>query len=348
MTVSDFHATAATAVDHVTRPTPGARLSVAPMMAWTTPAQRYFMRCITRHALLYTEMVTTGALIHGDTARFLAYDAAEHPLALQLGGSEPNDMVTCARLAEDAGFDEVNINVGCPSDRVQNGAFGACLMADPARVADCVNAMRAVVSIPVTVKTRIGIDHQDSYAFLHDFTSQMKQAGADHLTVHARKAWLTGLSPKENRDVPPLDYERVYQLAADFADLPMSINGGVVCLDAVQQHLNHVDGVMIGREAYRNPYFMAQVDHAVFGDDTPPPTRYDVALAMRDHIEHHLTTGGALKDVSRHMLGLFHGQPGGKKWRRILSENAHHPNAGWDVIEHALTAVTPQPKQAVA
>lgn len=330
------------------RQTRGARLSVAPMMAWTTPAQRYFMRCISRHALLYTEMVTTGALIHGDTARFLACDAAEHPVALQLGGSDAKDMATCAGMAEDAGFDEVNVNVGCPSDRVQNGAFGACLMAEPGRVADCVAAMRATVSIPVTVKTRIGIDHQDSYAFLHDFTSLIEQAGADRLIVHARKAWLSGLSPKENRDIPPLDYERVYQLASDFPQLPMSINGGVVSMDAVHQHLNHLDGVMIGREAYRNPYFMAQIDHAIFGDNTPPPTRYDVVMAMHEYVEWHRATGGHLKDVTRHMLGLFHAQSGGKKWRRALSENAHATDANWTVVENALLAITRPTERAIA
>src|SRR5699024_7103714 len=206
---------------------------VAPMMAWTTPAQRYFMRQLSRHALLYTEMVTTGALLHGDTARFLALEPLEHPVALQLGGSEPAAMATCARLAEEAGFDEVNINVGCPSARVQNGAFGACLMAEPARVAACVAAMRARVAIPVTVKTRIGIDQQDRYAFLHDFTRKVAQAGADRLIVHARKAWLQGLSPKENRAVPALDHARVYRLAADFPELPMSINGGIATHAAV-------------------------------------------------------------------------------------------------------------------
>ncbi|WP_424820465.1 tRNA dihydrouridine(20/20a) synthase DusA, partial [Salinisphaera sp.] len=213
---------------HSRRNPPGARLSVAPMMDWTTPAQRYFMRRITRHALLYTEMVTTAALIHGDTARFLDHHADEHPLALQLGGSDPAAMAHCAGLAENAGFDEVDINVGCPSDRVQNGAFGACMMAEPQRIADCVAEMKARVAIPVTVKTRIGIDHQDHYEFLHDFASRVAEAGADRLIVHARKAWLSGLSPKENREVPPLDYARVYRLAADFPDLPMSINGGIV------------------------------------------------------------------------------------------------------------------------
>lgn len=317
-------------------------------MAWTTPTQRYFMRQIAPHALLYTEMVTTGALIHGDTARFLAHDAAEYPLALQLGGCDATEMATCARLAEEAGFDEVNLNIGCPSDRVQNGAFGACLMAEPARVADCVTAMRARVSIPVTVKTRIGIDHQDSYAFLHDFTRQIASAGADRLIVHARKAWLSGLSPKENREVPPLDYERVYRLATAFAHLPMSINGGIKTLASVQTQLEHVDGVMLGREAYRNPYVMAQIDHAVFGGDAALPSRLDVVYAMRPYIERHLAAGGALKDITRHMLGLFHAQPGGRNWRRLLSENAHHANAGWEVVEAALAAVTPVTNRAIA
>lgn len=311
------------------------------MMAWTTPAQRYFMRRISRHALLYTEMVTTGALIHGDTARFLAHDPSEHPVALQLGGSEPADMAYCAGLIEDAGFDEVNINIGCPSERVQTGAFGACLMAAPERVADCVAAMRARVSVPVTVKTRIGIDHQDSYEFLHDFTRQIAKAGADRLIVHARKAWLSGLSPKENREVPALDYARVYRLAADFPELPMSINGGITSMADIRDHLAHVDGVMIGREAYRNPYFMAQMDTALFDDSSPAPSRHDIVRAMRPYIENHLAAGGTLKDITRHMLGLFHAQPGGRNWRRLLSENAQHTDAGWGVVEAALAAVTP-------
>ncbi|MES1925092.1 tRNA dihydrouridine(20/20a) synthase DusA [Salinisphaera sp. T31B1] len=326
---------------HTQRVTPGARLSIAPMMAWTTPAQRYFMRQITRRALLYTEMVTTGALIHGDTGRFLAHHADEHPVALQLGGSEPAAMAHCARLAEDAGFDEVNINVGCPSDRVQNGAFGACLMAEPARVADCVAGMRAVVSIPVTVKTRIGIDHQDSFAFLHEFTARVAEAGADRLIVHARKAWLTGLSPKENRDVPPLDYERVHALARCFPALPMSINGGIVDLNTVDTQLGHVDGVMIGREAYRNPFLMAQVDRRLFGVAAAPPCRAGVVAAMRGYIADHLAAGGALKDVTRHMLGLYHGQPGGRGWRRVLSEQGHRRDADLRVLDAALAEVEP-------
>lgn len=330
------------------RPTAGARISVAPMMAWTTPAQRYFMRQITHHALLYTEMVTTGALIHGDTARFLAFDNAEHPVALQLGGSEPAAMAHCARLAEDAGFDEVNINVGCPSDRVQNGAFGACLMAESARVADCVADMKAAVSIPVTVKTRIGIDHQDSYEFLAAFARAMQTAGADRLIVHARKAWLSGLSPKENRDVPPLDYPRVHRLAADFPGLPMSINGGFTDLASVAQQLEHVSGVMIGREAYRNPYVMADVDRRLFGTQAAVPSRDDIAAGMRDYIGRHLAAGGAFKDIARHMLGLYHGCPGGRNWRRVLSERGHRADAGLDVLDAAFACVSRDTQSRVA
>ena len=323
------------------------------MMAWTTPAQRYFMRRITRHALLYTEMVTTGALIHGDTARFLALHADEHPVALQLGGSDPAAMARCARLAEDAGFDEVNINVGCPSDRVQNGAFGACLMGEPQLVADCVAAMRAAVSIPVTVKTRIGIDDQDSYAFLHAFTGAIEEAGADQLIVHARKAWLSGLSPKENRDIPPLDYPRVHALAHDFPDLPMSINGGFTDLDQAAAQLDHLDGVMIGREAYRNPYVMADVDRRFFGVEHASPSRHQIVEDMRIFIADHLAAGGALKDITRHMLGLYHGQPGGRGWRRVLSERGHRSDADLSVLDAALAMVEPDAvvtahKEAVA
>ncbi|RJS95037.1 tRNA dihydrouridine(20/20a) synthase DusA [Salinisphaera sp. Q1T1-3] len=320
----------------------GARISVAPMMAWTTPAQRYFMRQLTQRALLYTEMVTANALIHGDTKRFLALDPAEHPVALQLGGSEPADMAYCAALAEEAGFDEVNINVGCPSERVQTGAFGACLMAEPERIANCVAHMKARVSVPVTVKTRIGIDHQDSYAFLVRFAACVRDAGADRLIVHARKAWLSGLSPKENRDIPPLDYARVHQLAADFPDLPMSINGGFVDLDSAIAELDHVDGVMIGREAYRNPYVMADVDQRVFDAADAPPSRVAVVAGMRDYIGRHLAAGGALRDITHHMLGLFHAQPGGRNWRRILSERGNRSDAGLDVLDAALAAVAPE------
>ena len=316
------------------------------MMAWTTREQRYFMRQVTRHALLYTEMVTTGALIHGDTARFLAYHADEHPVALQLGGSDPAAMAHCAVLAEEHGFDEVNINVGCPSDRVQNGTFGACLMGEPQRVADSVAAMKAQVSIPVTVKTRIGIDHQDSYEFLHAFTHAVNEAGADQLIVHARKAWLSGLSPKENRDIPPLDYPRVHALKQDFPALPMSINGGIVDLDTTADQLDHVDGVMIGREAYKNPYVMAEVDQRFFGSDHAVPSRREIVDSMRGFIADHLQAGGALKDITRHMLGLYHGQPGGRAWRRVLSEQAYKPDADLNVLDAALARV--EPLEAVA
>ncbi|MBO9468958.1 tRNA dihydrouridine(20/20a) synthase DusA [Endozoicomonas sp. G2_2] len=322
------------------------RISVAPMMAWTTREQRYFMRQITRHALLYTEMVTTGALIHGDRARLLAYHADEHPIALQLGGSDPAAMAQCAVMAEEYGYDEVNINVGCPSDRVQNGTFGACLMGEPVRVADCVAEMKARVSIPVTVKTRIGIDHQDSYEFLHAFAHAVDTAGADQLIVHARKAWLSGLSPKENREIPPLDYPRVHALKRDFPALPMSINGGIVDLDTTAAQLEHVDGVMIGREAYKNPYVMAEVDRRFFAAEAPAPTRHEIVGAMRGFIADHLAAGGALKDVTRHMLGLYHGQPGGRAWRRVLSEQAYKPDAGLDVLDAALARV--EPLEAVA
>lgn len=316
------------------------------MMAWTTREQRYFMRQITRHALLYTEMVTTGALIHGDRARLLAYHADEHPIALQLGGSDPAAMAQCAVMAEEYGYDEVNINVGCPSDRVQNGTFGACLMGEPVRVADCVAEMKARVSIPVTVKTRIGIDHQDSYEFLHAFAHAVDTAGADQLIVHARKAWLSGLSPKENREIPPLDYPRVHALKRDFPALPMSINGGIVDLDTTAAQLEHVDGVMIGREAYKNPYVMAEVDRRFFAAEAPAPTRHEIVGAMRGFIADHLAAGGALKDVTRHMLGLYHGQPGGRAWRRVLSEQAYKPDAGLDVLDAALARV--EPLEAVA
>lgn len=315
---------------------PSYTISIAPMMDWTTPAQRYFMRCITRHALLYTEMVTTAALIHGDTQRFLAHDPAEHPVALQLGGNTPKDMAYCARLAADAGFDEVNINVGCPSDRVQDGAFGACMMDYPQRIADCVAAMKAQVNIPVTVKTRIGIDHKDSYDYLRHFTTYMAQAQADHLIVHARKAWLSGLSPRENRQIPPLDYAHVHRLAREFTHLPISINGGIADLDTAAQQLAHVHGVMIGRQAYRQPFSMATIDQHFFHASATHLTRADVVEAMKPYISRHMAAGGRLKDITRHMLGLFHGQPGGRAWRRILSEQGSHAEAGLEVLDQAL------------
>lgn len=319
------------------------RFSVAPMLDWTDRHYRVFARQLSRHALLYTEMVTTGAIIHGK-GDYLAFSEAEHPLALQLGGSNPADLAHCARLAEQRGYDEVNINVGCPSDRVQNGRFGACLMAEPQLVADCVKAMQDAVSIPVTVKSRIGIDDMDSYPFLVDFVSTISEAGCDTFIVHARKAWLSGLSPKENREIPPLDYPRVYQLKKDFPNLHIGINGGIKTLDEMQGHLEHVDSVMVGREAYQNPYLLAEVDAALYGMDTAMPSRRAVVEAMFPYIETELAAGARLNHISRHMLGLFNGQTGGRRWRRYLSENAHKPGAGLEVMEEALALTEYRPE----
>lgn len=316
-----------TMMDHTAR-----RLSVAPMLDWTDRHCRYFLRLITRHTLLYTEMVTTGALLHGDAARFLRFDPAEHPLALQLGGSDPTDMARCARIGAEWGYDEINMNVGCPSDRVQNGRFGACLMAEPQRVADCVTAMKNAVSIPVTVKTRIGIDERDSYGELVDFVGAVKQAGCDALIVHARKAWLSGLSPKENRDVPPLRYDIVRQLKADFPDLTIAINGGIKTLDETLDCLTTLDGVMIGREAYHNPWLLAQADARIFGDAPGTITRHDVLERFLPYAERELAAGVPLTAMSRHLLGLFQGQPGARAWRRRISEQAHLPGAGVAVL----------------
>ncbi|MBK5966912.1 tRNA dihydrouridine(20/20a) synthase DusA [Thiocystis minor] len=311
------------------------QLSIAPMLDWTDRHFRFFLRLITRHSLLYTEMVTTGALLHGDQARFLRFDPAEHPVALQLGGSDPVEMARCARLGADWGYDEININVGCPSDRVQNGRFGACLMAEPGLVADCVAAMKDAVAVPVTVKTRIGIDDRDSYGELVDFVGTQAAAGCDALIVHARKAWLKGLSPKENRDVPPLRYEVVQQLKADFSDLSISLNGGIKTLTEAADFLTTLDGVMIGREAYHNPWMLAQADRVIFGDDHPPLTRHEVLERFLPYAKREMAAGVPLSAMSRHLLGLFQGQPGGRVWRRRISENAHRPGAGIDVLTDA-------------
>ncbi|MBO8135543.1 tRNA dihydrouridine(20/20a) synthase DusA [Dickeya fangzhongdai] len=315
------------------------RFSVAPMLDWTDRHCRYFHRLLSHNALLYTEMVTTGAILHGK-GDYLAYSEEEHPLALQLGGSDPAALAQCAALAEQRGYDEINLNVGCPSDRVQNGRFGACLMAEAQLVADCVKAMRERVDIPVTVKTRIGIDDQDSYEFLCDFIRTVsEQGGCDTFIVHARKAWLSGLSPKENREIPPLDYPRVYQLKRDFPSLTLAINGGVKTLAEAQQHLQHVDGVMVGREAYQNPGMLAQVDSELFGADSIAPDQADVVRAMYPYIERELSGGASLGHITRHMLGLFQGVPGVRQWRRYLSENAHKPGADAAVVERALALV---------
>ncbi|WMC11153.1 tRNA dihydrouridine(20/20a) synthase DusA [Oceanimonas pelagia] len=317
---------------------PSARFSVAPMLDWTDRHCRYFHRLMSRHAQLYTEMVTTGAIIHGK-GDYLAYNDEEHPLVLQLGGNDPEALAHCARLAEQRGYDEINLNVGCPSDRVQNGLFGACLMAEPQKVADGVAAMKAAVSIPVTVKTRIGIDEQDSYEFLCTLVDRVAEAGVDALIVHARKAWLQGLSPKENREIPPLDYERVYRLKRDYPGLTIAINGGIKTLEDARAHLEHLDGVMLGREVYQNPYLLARVDAELFGDGGPVPSRHQVIRNLLPYIERELSQGTYLGNITRHTLGIFQGMPGARAWRRHLSENAHKRGAGPEVVEAAMARV---------
>ncbi|WP_248465574.1 tRNA dihydrouridine(20/20a) synthase DusA [Pectobacterium versatile] len=315
------------------------RFSIAPMLDWTDRHCRYFLRQLTNQTLLYTEMVTTGAILHGK-GDYLAYSEEEHPLALQLGGSDPQALAQCAKLAEQRGYDEVNLNVGCPSDRVQNGRFGACLMGEAALVADCIKAMKDSTSIPITVKTRIGIDDQDSYEFLCDFIQTVAERGeCDTFIVHARKAWLSGLSPKENREIPPLDYPRVYQLKRDFPALTLAINGGVKTLEEAKTHLQHLDGVMMGREAYQNPGILAQVDRELFGIDAATPDLAGVVRAMYPYIERELSSGASLGHITRHMLGMFQGIPGARQWRRYLSENAHKPGADAAVVERALALV---------
>ena len=309
------------------------------MLDWTDRHYRYFARLLSRHTLLYTEMVTTGALIHGDTARFLRHNMAERPVALQLGGADPREMVHCARLGAEAGYDEININVGCPSDRVQNGRFGACLMAEPETVAACVAAMKAAVNVPVTVKTRIGIDHRDSYEELLAFTQAVVDAGCDALIVHARKAWLQGLSPRENRDVPPLRYDVVLRLKQDFPALPMIINGGIKTLAQAAGFLDRLDGAMIGRAAYQTPWLLADADRIIFNDPAPPPTPHEILDAFVPYVERQLAEGVPLASITRHILGLFHGQPGARRWRRVLSEQAHRPGAGIEVLREAAAQV---------
>jgi tRNA-dihydrouridine synthase A len=315
------------------------RISVAPMMDWTDRHDRYFLRLISRHAVLYTEMVTTGALLHGDAKRFLRYDESEHPLVLQLGGSEPDAMAECARMAEDWGYAEVNINVGCPSDRVQSGSFGACLMREPDLVARCVEAMSRAVSIPVTVKSRIGVDDQEPEAVLPDFIRQVADAGCRHVIVHARKAWLQGLSPKENRDVPPLDYPLVHAMKQQFDTLQISINGGIATLDEAEAQLAHVDGVMIGRAAYQTPWVLADVDRRFYGAGETDLTPWDVADAMVEYAARRMAEGVPLKSITRHLLGLFQGCAGARAWRRHLSENAFRDDARSELIREAAELV---------
>ncbi len=315
------------------------RLAVAPMLDWTDRHCRYFLRLLSRPTLLYTEMVTTGAALHGDRERLLAYDPAEHPLALQLGGCDPGDLARCARIAAEFDYDEVNLNVGCPSDRVQSGRFGACLMAEPELVADGVAAMRTTVNLPITVKTRIGIDDRDSYEALTDFVGRVASGGCEVFIIHARKAWLRGLSPKENREIPPLRYDIVYRLKRDFPDLTIILNGGLRNLDQAEDELRRVDGVMIGRAAYENPYLLADADRRFFGSDTPLPSRHQVIRAFLPYVENQLQQGTPLHCMTRHVLGLFQGIPGARAWRRHLSEHAHRRGAGVEVLEAALRQI---------
>ncbi len=315
------------------------RLSIAPMMDWTDRACRGFHRLLSRRALLYTEMVTAQAVVHGDRGKLLDYDAAEHPLALQLGGSDPADLAQCARMAQEWGYDEVNLNVGCPSERVQNGSFGACLMAEPQLVADCVKAMRDAVNIDVTVKHRIGIDKIEDYEFVRDFIGRIHEAGCTTFIVHARNAILKGLSPKENREIPPLKYEYAYQLKQDFPTLEILINGGITTHEQIAEHLQHVDGVMLGREAYHNPWIMAEVDARYYGDAYPQKTREEIMLGLREYIEAELADGLPLRLIARHMLGLFQGQKGARQWRRMLSDAKLLKDADFGLIEQALAQV---------
>jgi tRNA-dihydrouridine synthase A len=310
------------------------------MMDWSDHHCRYFWRLLTRQALLYTEMVTTGALIHGDRERFLHFNSEEHPVALQLGGSAPNELARCARWAQEWGYDEVNLNCGCPSDRVQSGLFGACLMARPDLVADCVKAMVDSCDIPVTVKHRIGIDHMESYEELLGFVAPVAAAGCSVFIVHARKAWLQGLSPKENREIPPLNYAWVYRLKKDFPQLTIVLNGGIQTLQECQSHLQHVDGVMLGREAYQNPWMLSGVDEVLFGMDNTTESRDDVIAALLPYTERQLARGAPLNHITRHILGLYQGVPGARKFRRHMSENAFRKEAGIEVLTDAHALVS--------
>ncbi len=319
------------------------KLSVAPMLDWTDRHCRYFYRVMSAHTVLYTEMVTTGAILHGK-GDYLSYNDAEHPLVLQLGGSDVKAMTECAKIAEQYGYDEVNINVGCPSDRVQNGRFGACLLAEPTLVADCVSEMQAATNIPVTVKSRIGIDDLDSYEFLHTFIDKVSQAGCQHFIIHARKAWLSGLSPKQNRDIPPLDYERVYQIKQDFPQLEISINGGIQSLSEASAHLQHIDGVMIGREIYNNPYLLSEADQQIYSVDKEVISREQVINLMAEYINTYISTtpehgSNRAWHVLRHMLGFCNGFAGARQYRRYLSDSSGNSDANGDTLKQAFAKV---------
>ncbi|MBR46861.1 MAG: tRNA dihydrouridine(20/20a) synthase DusA [Rhodospirillaceae bacterium] len=315
------------------------RLSVAPMMECTDRHGRYFLRQFSRHVLLYSEMITAAAICRGKRDMLLAFDAAEHPVALQLGGSDPAELARAAKFGADAGYGEINLNVGCPSERVQSGRFGAALMAEPDLVARCVAAMADAVEIPVTVKCRIGIDDHDDFDFLRAFVGTVAAAGMASLAVHARIAILEGLTPKQNREIPPLNYDRVYRLKEKMPGLEIVINGGVTSIDEALGHITRVDGVMIGRAAFEDPYILAEADARIFADPHPPPSRHEVARAMLPYAERNLSAGARLNHITRHMLGLFHARPGARAWRRYLSENVPRPGAGPEVIERALERV---------
>jgi len=321
------------------------RFCVAPMMDWTDRHCRYFLRLVSPRARLYTEMITTGALQFGSVPRHLDFDPAEHPVALQLGGSDPHALTYCARLGEAWGYDEINLNVGCPSERVQTGSFGACLMAEPALVADCVRAMRDAVALPVTVKHRTGIDAIEDYAFLRDFVGTVAQAGASVFMVHARNAILKGLSPKENREIPPLKYEHVYRLKSDFPELTIVINGGIATHATIAEQIERVDGVMLGRAAYHHPWLLAEADSYCFedGDRAPPPrSRREVAEALVSYAQARLAEGVSLRAIARHVLGLYHGAPGARAWRRVLSDAELLQSAGPEIFLRALREVEPE------
>jgi tRNA-dihydrouridine synthase A len=313
------------------------------MMEWTDRHCRFFHRLLTRRALIYTEMVTTGAVLHGDRGRLIGFDPAEQPVALQLGGSDPAALARCARIGADFGYDEINLNIGCPSERVQEGRFGACLMAEPGLVGDCVAAMKAAVAIPVTVKCRIGIDDQDPEEALTAFTANVVAAGTDALIVHARKAWLSGLSPRENRDIPPLDYDIVFRLKAAYPRLPIVLNGGVASVEAAREHLGRLDGVMMGRAAYQEPWRLLQVDPVLFGEPAPFDSLKTAALALIPYIERELARGARLHSMTRHLHGLFHGVPGARAYRRHLATAAVKPGACAEVLAEALALVVDRP-----
>jgi tRNA-dihydrouridine synthase A len=324
------------------------RLSIAPMMDCTDRHCRYFLRLIARRALLYTEMIPTGAILHGPRARVLRFDPAEHPVALQLGGADPDELARAAAFGAAAGYDEINLNVGCPSDRVQSARFGACLMAEPELVAACVRAMRAAAGLPVTVKTRIGIDAQDDYDFLRRFVATIAEAGCGTVIVHARKAWLSGLSPKENREIPPLRYELVHRLKQDFPALEVILNGGIRTLELARAALTHIDGVMLGREAYQNPYVLAAWERELYASDEPLPERVEIVHRLLPYTGRELAEGTPLRAITRHILGLFNGLPGARAWRRHLSEAAHREGAGPEILLEALARIRPATSRAAA